>query len=304
MDSRKGPEKTADRRIVSSSRPVFRASARPFSFPGSLVFFLAAAVLFHVLLFLLFRPMTKVHSAKSPGKGFILLLSEEKKKDAVREYGLEYFLTYSDPMRAKEVEKKYGFGTWEKFADPSPFSPQALSKYAERALLPVGEEKSADFFPGVRTLAELSETSPMNIPLHEAAPPKAGEPVTLTASNFPFWHFSTGKKLRGLPANSPGGGETLRKYGKKAFASTCYRIACAGKNLPPDLTLLQSCGSEELDRLARQELYMLLGAPFREEKTDPPRVFFCTVVWSEALFAPEKTGKNDTGTERKGESRS
>ena len=300
----KGPEKTGQGKKISSLRSAPAASGRPFSFPGSLLFFLAAAVLFHILLFLLFRPMTKVHNAKSPGKGFILLLSEEKKKEAVREYGLEYFLAYSDPARAKEVEKRYGFGTWERFADLSPFSPQIMGKYAEKALLPVREEKKREALPAPRTLAELSETNPMNIPLHEATPPRAGEPVTLNASNFPFWHFSTGKKFRGLPANAPGSGETLQKYGKKASASTCYRIAFAGKNLPPDLTLLRSCGSEELDRLARQELYMLLGAPFREEKKSPPRVFFCTVVWSEALLVPEKTGKKDVLPQKTRESKS
>ncbi|MBP5183088.1 MAG: hypothetical protein J6331_08695 [Lentisphaeria bacterium] len=288
MDPTEGREKKNTGGNDMFSAPSFSAGKRRYPSPGSLLFFLLAAVLFHILFFLLFRPMAKERRAQSPGKGFILFLSEEKKEELVREYGLGYFLTYFDPARAKKMEKEYGFTAWERFFSPSPL-PEAMTEYSEGTVPPVPRTREETLLAHPRTLAELTETAPMNVPLHAVPPrPDEGPPVQIKGSDFPFWHFSTGQKVRGLPSGLPGNGEILRKFRDKASGSTRFRIAFAGRDLPPELTLLKSCGSEELDRLARQELYGMLGAPFREEKRSLPPAFFCTVVWSEALLAPEK----------------
>ncbi|MBR2365042.1 MAG: hypothetical protein IKA79_07560 [Lentisphaeria bacterium] len=262
----------------------------------SVLILLVAAIAFHVLFFLLFRPIINERSIKRPGKGFTLLLTPEKVQMAVKEYGLEYFLAYSDPVKAMEIEKKFSFGAWENYSHVPPFSREMLHKYS--GSLSFSSKKSSEdiSLSPSRTLAELSSFSSAVIPISSSRDKRMQAmekkdlstekeaPDLITEKDFPVWQFSSGKVRKGFLMSAEKGATVLEKYKDQVSSFTRYRITTPGKGLPPELILMHSCGIKALDHLARHELYTFLGDPFRYNKQVSRSVFYCTVIWSETLL--------------------
>lgn len=267
-----------------------------------MLFILLFAVLFHGMFFLLFRPLVNEKSLDNQGKGFTLLLTPEKVREAEKEYGLKYFLTYSDPARAEKIQKKHSFGAWERLSAHSPLSREILHRESKK-LTPEPLQKktqknapSSSLFPE-RSPAEISSDFPVSAfayPEHffPSGKEKKVSPehfTMISKKDFPVWKFSTGELLKGLPVNIRGNARILQKMKDKVTSYTQYRILSSGKDLPPALILLRSCGVKELDKLAKRELNAYLGNHFHEEKTESRRFFYCTVFWSETLLFPAET---------------
>ncbi len=267
----------------------------------TLLILLLAAILFHALFFLLFKPVKNEKSIKNPGKAFTLLLSPKKAEELQLEYGLSYFLASSDPSSIMKIQQKHGFGAWERLSESSPFSKEFISGYTEKGLAarvkkdPFSREENLSGTPPLSFLSLL----PPPVPATDFPEGKQGEKkyissesrAEITAKDFPFWKFSTGKVLKGLPANISGSRETVQKWKEKAVTYTQYRIVSSQGGTVPELFLLRSCGVKELDDLAKKELYVFLGDPFGRsvpEKEKSCKNFYCTILWSEKLILPEK----------------
>lgn len=262
-----------------------------------IMFILFFAVCFHALFFLLFRPLTQEKiPVASHGKGFILLLTDQKVHEAEKEYGLTYFLTYSDPVKADMLQKNHSFGAWENLSVNAGFAPEQLRKEFEKLPPAAKRNKVKDLHKPLPERAFTLLMPPIRSSRFSFSDPYRKKefeqtPVALSEKTFPVWKFNTGESLHGLPVKSFQGERLLQREGKKVTSYTQYRILFSGKELPPTLLLLRSCGVKELDRLAQRQLYTLLGKPstFKAGTQKNQPFYYCTIFWSDSLLFPKNT---------------
>lgn len=257
----------------------------------TILILLLAAILFHALFFLLFKPVKNERSIRNPGKSFTLLLPPKRAEELQQEYGLSYFLASSDPSSIMKIQKEHGFEAWEKLSEASPFAGEIISRHAQK---PSARQKEKDPFAGNETFAPLflpllsAVTPASRSEQKQQLPPETSHPVKITEKDFPFWKFSTGESISGLPSDLPGSREILKKWKDHAESYTQYRIIYRGNGEPPTLFLMRSSSVKELDELARRQLYAFLGSPFRSSAEEmKTKINYCTILWSEKLILSE-----------------
>ena len=208
---------------------------------------LLAAVLLHIVLFSLFRPLPQTISESSRDNRCTLFL-EEQKLDLRRNdpYGLYYWLRFTDPEQLLKPDYTSGFSMFigrNNFSIPAPNAiPQNLFEtsagYRIPAAVPPPERNPAFFTAGTDT--PVVSHSPGNRPEAQNTP-----------IQYPIWIDDADGLSYGLFLPDEKSRRILSRY--HSSNPTILRLTF-GKDLIPLVEHIQSCGSRELDMLAERQL--------------------------------------------------
>ena len=228
----------------------------------------AIAVLIHLLLFLLFRPLPHQVVERTSGTRYTLYL-EESKLNALPEDPLElrYWLHYTDPEQLLKPDRSAGFSmfcgrTEVKIPDPKQFRHdlfRSLSPFHFPAEQPPAERLPGDFAVGAETLVLPHGMSTTQTPV---------------AREYPVWTDDAGKISAGLFLADADSVQLLKQ--EKAAGTTILRLT-SSPDFPASIVLRQSCGNPKLDQLAVRQL-TAHTADLRSEKT---RTRYFSVVWEQ-----------------------
>ena len=255
--------------------------------------FLALAVAFHGLFFLLFRPLVTNREAVNTGRGFTLILTQKNIKAHSSGYGLEYWLKYAQSPEELKMQQEASFTARIMHRKKNPFSKASLMKNLAEVKEHSPGDNSKNNVPEKKYIlpAVPADTFAVEDKLFtENAPEKKHQQKKV----FPRWKFNTGKTFYGWHISGSNGEKLLAACKEKVISSTLCRIEFAGKNLPPVCKLIRSCGVPELDEAARRELLAFADAYSKPAKERSG--IFCTVLWGEELLYRNMEGRNAPDT--------
>ena len=229
---------------------------------------LLAAVLLHIILFTLFKPLPRMISESSMDNRCTLYL-EEQKLDLRRKdpFGLYYWLRFTDPEQLLKPNYDAGFSMFigrNDFSIPSPDAiPQNLfeasARYRIPDIVPPSERHPAVFAAGP-DLPVVSHTA--------AIPPAADN----TPVRYPLWIDESGRRSSGLFLTDEKSRRILSRH--HSSNPTVLRLTF-GKDVIPLVELVRSCGNRDLDMLAERQL-KVRKANF---DSDSPQTRYFKVVW-------------------------
>ena len=230
---------------------------------------LLAAILLHIILFSLFKPLPHTISESSMDNRFTLFLEEQKLRLHRQDpYGLYYWLRFTDPEQLLKPNYVAGFSMFvgrNDFSIPSPNAiPQDLFEASARYRIP---DAAA---PSKRDLSVF--TAGPNTPIVSHA--VGNSPANRTTIQYPLWIDEQDRSSSGLFLAD----EKSRRILNRQHSSkpTILRLTF-GKDLIPRVELIQSCGNRELDMLAERQLKM------RKENfsSDSLQTKYFKVIWQE-----------------------
>ncbi len=238
-----------------------RMSARDWLLVG------AAALLLHLLLFVLFRPLPHQVVEQSRNTRYTLFLEKESLDNLPADpFELRYWLQYTDPESLLKPDRTAGFSmfcgrTEVKIPDPKLFRHdlfEPLSPFRFPAEQPPAERQPGDFAGGAGT-----PVLPHRMPV-----------VKTLARKYPVWTDDTGRISCGLFQPDEDSVQMLKQ--EKAAGTTVLRLTTS-REFPASIVLRQSCGNPKLDQLAIRQLSAHL-ADLRAEK---PQTHYFNVVWEQ-----------------------
>jgi len=208
---------------------------------------LLAAVLLHVILFLLFKPLPRMISESSKDNRCTLFL-EEQKLDLHRKdpFGLYYWLRFTDPEQLLKPNYTAGFSMFigrNDFSIPSPNAiPQNLFEASARYRIP-------DAVPPLERHPAVFAAGP-DIPVvsHMAENPPAADN---TPVRYPLWIDENGSWNSGLFLADEKSRRILSRH--HSSNPTVLRLTF-GKDMIPLVEVIRTCGNRELDMLAERQL--------------------------------------------------
>ena len=239
----------------------------------------AIAVLIHLLLFLLFRPLPHQVVERTSGTRYTLYL-EESKLNALPEDPLElrYWLHYTDPEQLLKPDRSAGFSmfcgrTEVKIPEPKQFRHDlflARSPFRFPAEKPDAERLPKDFANGAGT---------------PVLPHRMTATKTAAIRQYPVWTDDTGKISCGLFLADADSVQLLKQ--EKSAGTTILRLT-SSPDFPASIVLRQSCGNPKLDQLAIRQL----TAHTANLRTGKPQTIGFSVVWERpSLERIRKAGK-------------
>lgn len=231
----------------------------------------AGAVLFHVLLFVLFTPAEHDNKVRSSSSPFTIILPDKTSQTNKDPYQLDYYLRYMDPESMIKPDPVNGFSSVlnrERLKLPSPFHCRH-TLFDEKAFF---SEEKEHLLPGERTLDQMTEYCGKGVAARK-------QPVRkqIPEVSYPVWSDQAGRVFMGFFLPDAPAQSLFRQYAHKTTGPTMLRID-AEKGKFPFIRILRSCGVAALDQLALRQL-----SSRKEHYTLPEGVkkkyFFYRVSW-------------------------
>lgn len=226
----------------------------------------AASLLLHLLLFVLFRPLPHQNIEHSSGARYTLYM-EETKVDSLPEDPLElrYWLRYTDPEQVLKPDRAEGFSMFcgrpeIRIPDPQQFRHdlfRTLSPFRFPAEKPEPVRQPGDFAFGAGT------------PVLQHGMSKPEPP---TVGRYPVWTDDTGRVFCGLFMEDVDSVQLMKR--EKSSGTTLLRLTSA-PDFPASVVVRRSCGNPKLDRLAVRQLTAHTAG--LQEKA--PRTRYFKVIW-------------------------
>ena len=230
---------------------------------------LLAAILLHIVLFSLFKPLPRTISESSMDNRCTLFLEEQnlnlRRQDP---YGLYYWLRFTDPEQLLKPNYNAGFSMFvgrNDFSIPSPDTiPQDLFEASARYGIPDA------VLPSERNPAVFTAGPDIPVVSHTTENPPATD--NNTPVQYPLWIDENDCLSSGLFMADEQSRRILTR--QQSTKPTILRLTF-GKDLIPMVKLIESCGNRELDMLAERQL-KVRKANF---KSDSPQTKYFKVVW-------------------------
>jgi len=235
---------------------------------GEWLMVLLAAILLHIILFSLFKPLPRMVSESSRDNRCTLFL-EEQKLDLRRKdpYALYYWLRFTDPEQLLKPNYTAGFSMFigrNDFSIPSSNAiPQDLfeasARYRIPDTVPPSERDPSVFTPGPNT--PIISHGTVNSPADRTAP-----------IQYPLWIDEEDRSSSGLFLADE---KSLRILSRQQSSKPTILRLTFGKDQIPRVELIRSCGNRELDMLAERQLKVRKG----NFSSASPQTKYFTVVW-------------------------
>ena len=247
------------------------------------ILLILAALLFHVLLFVLFVPVMPQKKTHEKHSRFTLILKSDPVHQKSDPYKLHYWMYYMDPESLVKADPEKGFSrilNRQRVSLPSPHHcPHGLYGKADSL-----SDEAGSVPYGERDLGELTTwvTDPLTS-LRKEAEPSVKEKEA--AMRYPVWTDHTGKKFSGFFLEDFNAWKLFKLYAGRAQRSTQLLLETEKGKLP-GVVIRRSCGVPELDQLAKRQLSA------RKENYDfstgkEKKRFYYDVLWKQPPLSGE-----------------
>ena len=225
------------------------------------------ALLLHLLLLSLFRPLRENVAESSSNDRYVLFFTEvELAGKHADPHRLRYWLHYMDPERILKSDPVSGFSMFSGKVQTSAPDPAQFHHWMFKPS-PMFDFRPADF-TSERTVSDFARGA--EIPVMGRPSVREMQPA---AVRYPVWTDESGKTVAGLFNPDRNSLQLLEKH--RSAKPTLLRLILRPESFP-DVKVLRSCGDLKLDMLAVRQLKI------RQENFGPgsfPQEKYFTVSW-------------------------
>lgn len=229
-----------------------KTTARHAISPWALLLILAVSVALHAILFSLFTPLPPVpHRDSDFTQNFTGILEESSITPQNDPYGLCYWLRYTDPIKTvnpapgKRFSRLLSFQNQKK-PDPQTFEHQLFQASAQYKI------------PYLETTIPVRHSSSFQTGLKEPALYYPRKNTAMTPVAYPYLSDAQGNIIQtGLFRDDEKILRMIQRKVPSVSKPTLLEMRGSIEKLDYEITVRQSCGSPELDMLAKRQLIML-----------------------------------------------